>query len=212
MRTTLPLLVILAALSAARADATATAQVVVPSYSPTSRASYFFVPPILTDASSANLPPPIALEPAPLPAKVQPTINFAIPRHELTELDRATVAACLILEAANQGDFGMRGVMAVIRNRARGLPELFVPTVLREKQFSALNKQTSGRETLWRAIERAKRDRMWPQALAIVDDALANTWYDPTEGATHYTRTGERTPWTRRLAQTVTIGSHSFYR
>ena len=212
VKATLPLLAILAALSAAPVSATATAQVVVPSYSPHSRASYFFVPPILTDASAANLPPPVSLEPAPLPPVVQPTINFAIPRHELSELDRDIVAACLILEAANQGDYGMRGVMAVIRNRARGLPELFVPTVLREKQFSALNKQTSGQESLWRAIQRAKRDRMWPQALAIVDDALNSTWYDPTEGATHYTRTGERTPWTRRLAQTVTIGAHSFYR
>jgi hypothetical protein len=210
VRTKVPLLAIIAALAAARVDATATAQVVVPSFSHESRASYFFVPPILTDSSSALLPPPATLEPAPEP--IQPTVSFAIPRYELSELDRAIIASCLILEAANQGDYGMRGVMAVIRNRARGLPELFVPTVLREKQFSALNMQTSGRASLWSAIERAKRDRMWPQALAIVDDALDNAWHDPTQGSTHYTRTGERTAWTRRLAKTVVIGAHSFYR
>lgn len=135
-----------------------------------------------------------------------------MPRYQLTALERETVAACLVLEAANQGDYGMRSVMAVIRNRARGLPELFAFTVLQRKQFSALNQHTSGRESLWRAIQRAKRDRTWSQALRIVDDATGDAWHDPTGGATHYTRTGERTHWTRRLAKTVTIGAHSFYR
>lgn len=147
-------------------------------------------------------------EPEPLP----PFVTFAIPQYELTAMDRETVAACLILEAASQGDYGMRAVMAVIRNRARGLPELFAPTVLRPKQFSALNGISAGRETLPRAITRAKRDIMWPTALAIVDDAVHASWYDPTGGATHYTRSAERTHWTRSLAKTVTIGAHSFYR
>lgn len=127
-------------------------------------------------------------------------------------MDRETIAACLVLEAASQGDFGMRAVMAVIRNRARGLPELYAVTVLRPKQFSALNDATSGREPLSRAINRAKRDRMWFTALDIVDDAMEEAWHDPTDGATHYTRSAERTHWTRSLAKTVTIGAHSFYR
>lgn len=214
VRTTVPLLAALAALTVARADATAVSAFVVPSVRADSRA-YFFVPPILTDSVTPGLPAPAFLTPAPLPQAqmlAQPAISFSIPRYQLSDLERETVAACLVLEAANQGDYGLRAVMSVIRNRARGLPELFVPTVLREKQFSALNLQTSGRETLWRAIERAKRDRTWPQALAIVDEALSSQWQDATQGATHYTRTGERTAWTRRLAQTVTIGSHSFYR
>lgn len=141
-----------------------------------------------------------------------PTVTFSIPKYELSRVDRETVAACLILEAASQGDYGMRAVMAVIRNRARGLPELFAPAVLRPKQFSALNTVTAGRESLTRAIQRAKRDVMWFTALEIVDDALKESWHDPTGGATHYTRSVERTPWTRRLAKTVTIGVHSFYR
>lgn len=141
-----------------------------------------------------------------------PTVSISIPKYQITALERETVAACLILEAASQGDFGMRGVMAVIRNRARGLPELFSPTVLRQKQFSALNEVTAGRESLRRAIERASRDRMWSTALAIVDDALHEQWHDPTHGATHYTRSVESTNWTRRLAMTVKIGAHSFYR
>lgn len=217
MKTKVPLLVILVALAVTRADATATAAFLVPSVSPESRNAHFFVPPIPSEPSFSFLPTPVVLAPAPVaqpaqPARVRPAVQFSIPRYELSELERETVAACLVLEAANQGDFGLRGVMAVIRNRARGLPELFMPTVLREKQFSALNKQTSGQESLWRAIQRAKRDRTWPQALAIVDEALSGDWQDVTQGSTHYTRTGERIGWTRRLAQTVVIGQHSFYR
>lgn len=170
----------------------------------------FAVPTLGADNSVSAL----SLRPAPPAAEASPDyrIHFSIPRYQLTTLERETVAACLVLEAANQGDFGLRSVMAVIRNRARGLPELFAPTVLRAKQFSALNSHTSGRESLWRAIQRAKRDRTWSLALAIVDDAAGETWHDPTGGATHYTLSGERTHWTRHLAKTVTIGAHSFYR
>jgi spore germination cell wall hydrolase CwlJ-like protein len=141
-----------------------------------------------------------------------PTVAFSIPQYEMSTLERETIAACLILEAASQGAHGMRAVMAVIRNRARGLPELFAPTTLRHKQFSAFNTITSGREPLSRAIQRAKADRMWNTALVVVDEALADSWSDPTGGATHYTRSVERTAWTRSLAKTVTIGAHSFYR
>jgi spore germination cell wall hydrolase CwlJ-like protein len=148
-------------------------------------------------------------EPEPV---ASPSVRFSIPRYELSQAEREVVAACLILEAASQGEIGLRGVMAVIRNRARGLPELFEPTVLRKKQFSALNKVTAGRESLTHAINRAKRDRMWPVALQIVDEALQPDWHDPTGGATHYTRSAERTLWTRALARTVVIGAHSFYR
>lgn len=160
--------------------------------------------------------PVIRLEdPAPPPPSAEashPPLAFAIPKYVLPATDREALAMCLVFEAASQGDFGMRAVMAVIRNRSRGQPELFVPTIMRARQFSALNKLTAGRETLPRAIARAKRDVMWETALKIVDDATTDKWHDPTHGATHYTRSVERTIWTRSLAKTVTIGAHSFYR
>lgn len=142
----------------------------------------------------------------------EPPLSISIPKYTLSASEREILAMCLVLEAASQGDYGMRGVMAVVRNRAKGQSELFVPTVLRAKQFSALNRYTAGRETLAQCLARAKHDPMWEPALAVVDDATTETWYDPTEGATHYTRTGEPIAWTRRLAKTVTIGRHSFYR
>ena len=146
------------------------------------------------------------------PAPIAPQVSVNIPEYQLTRQDRDTIAACLILEAASQGDYGMRAVMAVIRNRARNLPELFAPTVLRPKQFSAFNTATGGREPLANLINRAKRDIMWFTAISIVEEATGPEWHDPTGGATHYTRSAERTQWTRSLAKTVTIGAHSFYR
>ena len=154
-----------------------------------------------------------AIRPGPISARPDvPAVSFSVPKHVLTPHERDTIAACLILEAASQGDFGMRGVMAVIRNRSRGLPELYAPVVLRPKQFSALNRITSGRARLSEAINRAKRDRMWPTALRIVDDAIQDKWHDPTNGATHYTRSSEKIYWTRSLTRTTIIGAHSFYR
>jgi spore germination cell wall hydrolase CwlJ-like protein len=143
---------------------------------------------------------------------VAPVVSFVIPKYVLPAANREIIAACLVLEAADQGEFGMRSVMAVIRNRAGGHPELFASTVLRPKQFSALNRLTSGRESHARTLARAQADRMWPVALALVDDAADDSWHDPTNGATHFTRTGERTPWASRLARTTIIGAHSFYR
>lgn len=150
------------------------------------------------------------LELSPVPDEFR--VRLELRKYQLTAQEREMVAACIVLEAASQGELGMRGVMAVIRNRARAQPELFALTILREKQFSAMNTHTAGRESLWRLIQRAKADRTWPQALALVDAAQRDDWHDPTGGATHYTRSAERTAWTRSLAKTVTIGAHSFYR
>ena len=149
-----------------------------------------------------------------LPAEnpAAPQVTVVIPHYRLTPQEREIIATCLILEAASQGDFGMRGVMSVIRNRARSLPELYAPTVLRPKQFSALNRVTVGRTRLSELVERARRDRMWPVALQIVDDACRDSWHDATHGATHYTRASENIYWTRGLARTVIIGAHAFYR
>jgi spore germination cell wall hydrolase CwlJ-like protein len=145
------------------------------------------------------------------PEDASPKIVVLIPKYTPTVLERETVAACLVLEAASQGGEGMRGVMAVIRNRAHGQPELFALVVLKRRQFSAFNRLTAGHELLSHAIQRARSDRMWERALALVEEARSVAWRDPTAGATHYTRSIERTRWTRSLVQTVTIGSHSFY-
>lgn len=141
-----------------------------------------------------------------------PTLTVTIPKYSLSPQEVDLVASCLILEAACQGEYGMRAVMSVIRNRSRGLPELFSVTVLKPKQFSAFNRLSSGHESESRVVARARRDRHWETARAIVAEAAQEAWQDPTDGATHYTRAGERTAWTRKLARTAVIGNHAFYR
>jgi spore germination cell wall hydrolase CwlJ-like protein len=154
--------------------------------------------------------------PAPLinsgPQDQSPQVSVPTPRYTPKALEIETVAACLVLEAASQGPEGMRGVMAVIRNRSHGQPELFEPVVMKRRQFSAFNRLTSGYEQRAHAIQRARKDRMWDDALALVQEAQGPEWRDPTVGATHYTRSNERNRWTRTLEKTVTIGGHSFYK
>jgi spore germination cell wall hydrolase CwlJ-like protein len=139
-------------------------------------------------------------------------VTFSVPRYMPCLEELETVAACLILEAASEGDEGMRGVMSVIRNRAHGLPELFKPVVLKPMQFSALNGVTAGREELSHCVWRAKNDRMWSTAFSLVKEAQGESWRDITGGATHYTRSDETVRWTRTLRKTATIKHHSFYR
>jgi spore germination cell wall hydrolase CwlJ-like protein len=153
-----------------------------------------------------------ALRANPGPEDASLRIVVPIPKYTPSALERETVAACLVLEAASQGSAGMRGVMAVIRNRSHGLPELFEPVVLKRRQFSAFNRLTAGYEQRAHAIQRARKDRMWENALALVEEAQSPAWHDPTVGATHYTRSNERNRWTRSLEKTVTIGGHSFYK
>lgn len=130
----------------------------------------------------------------------------------LAEWQRQAIAACLVLEAACQGEAGMRAVMAVVHNRARGRPAHFATEVLRPRQFSALNEVTQGQVALWRLVQRAQRDLQWSAAERLVAEACAPTWDDPTAGATHYTRSSERPAWARSMQVTVRIGAHVFYR
>lgn len=145
-------------------------------------------------------------------------ISFSLPprpiavRPAILEWQRQTVAACLVLEAACQGEAGMRAVMAVVRNRAQQRPAQFASEVLRPRQFSAFNALTAGQETSWQAVRRAQRDQSWQLAAQLVEEACAPGWVDPTGGATHYTRASERPYWARGMRITARIGDHVFYK
>ncbi len=141
--------------------------------------------------------------PPPRPIAVQPA---------LLEWQRQAVTACLVLEAACQGEAGMRAVMAVVRNRAQQSPARFAREVLRPRQFSAFNAVSAGHETLWKAVLRAQRDQSWPIAEQLVAEACLPGWKDSTHGATHYTRASERPYWAKDMHVTARIGDHVFYR
>ena len=121
------------------------------------------------------------------------------------------LAAVLVLEAANQGTVGMEAVMSVIDNRAKGWPALYVDVVTRPYQFSALNRSIHDPSQLPRLIARAKQDRVWPVARAIVNAAVTGHLTDRTGGALFYADSRLRPRWLRDVRPTVLIGRHTFY-
>jgi len=111
------------------------------------------------------------------------------------------VAATLILEAGGEADpRAMAAVREVIANRAKNKTELAV--CLAPKQFSCWNKISPQR-----GIEIAKQHPKWSQALALVKNKS-----NYTGGATHYHAKKVSPSWAKKLAQTVQIGNHVFYK
>ena len=128
--------------------------------------------------------------------------------------EKQIVAACLVLEAADQGEMGMRGVASVILNRAGGNHSKVMRVVKKPYAFSALNTATTGRtgsKGFASHEQKASRDRLWRSALQIVDELYTHNWRDVTHGADHYVRKELRPSWARSMAKTTTIGSHAFY-
>lgn len=128
--------------------------------------------------------------------------------------EKQIVAACLVLEASDQGELGMRGVASVIRNRAGGRHSNILKVVKRPYAFSALNAATSGktgRAGFANHVRRASRDRHWQTALRIVEEMYTPNWFDITNGADHYARVDIRPNWTYSMSVTAEIGAHRFY-
>ena len=128
---------------------------------------------------------------------------------------RQIIAACLILEASNQGEEGMIAVANVINNRAYGEPSRIYRVVKKPYAFTSLNSATTGKTgKLGYAghVTHASRDRNWKLALNIVDRLYAGTLPDLTGGATHYSLVGEHVSWMNSMRQTKVIGSHKFLR
>jgi spore germination cell wall hydrolase CwlJ-like protein len=147
----------------------------------------------------------LALAAVPLLARAHPA--------PLDPWERQIVAACLVLEAACQGEAGMAAVMNVIANRASGDPARFAAVTRRPYQFSAFNPATvRGERSLADLVQRASRDRTWGLALALVDRAAAGALPDLTDGATHFSRVEEQARWMGRMEVTAVIGSHKFLR
>lgn len=128
---------------------------------------------------------------------------------------RQIIAACLILEASDQGEHGMIAVANVINNRAYGKPSHIYRVVKKPYAFTSLNTATTGKtgnRGYAGHVTRASRDRNWEAALNIVDRLYAGTLPDLTGGATHYSLVSEHVSWMKSMRQTVVIGSHKFLR
>lgn len=129
--------------------------------------------------------------------------------------ERQIVAACLILEASNQGENGMIAVANVISNRAGGNPRMIYKEIKKPYAFTSLNSASTGRtgRTGYAGhVTRASRDKNWKTALRVTDRLYAGTLTDITNGATHYTLVNEYVSWMREMQLTAVIGQHKFLR
>lgn len=135
--------------------------------------------------------------------------------YQVSDWERQIIAACLILEAADQGEIGMQAVAAVIANRAGGDPEKYILVVKKPYAFSALNAATTGK-TGARGyadhIQRASMDMNWVKAKRLVDQLYAKSLADVTYGADHYTRRDTLPSWSHTMKATAVIGDHLFFK
>lgn len=129
----------------------------------------------------------------------------ALRTYALTDVE---ILACVVAgEARGEGEWGMRAVAEVIRNRGGSS---FVRTVQKPYQFSCLNGTTPEK-----LAARVKSDRNWPLALKIAGILLhrPQDLGDTTGGANHYHEISIKRPkWADPKKQTVKIGNHIFYR
>lgn len=129
--------------------------------------------------------------------------------------ERQIVAACLVLEASNQGEQGMIAVANVMYNRANRNPKSIYTEVKKPYAFTSLNSATTGRtgnRGFAGHVTRASRDPSWRTALSVTDRMYAGQLTDLTRGATHYSLVNEYVSWMRTMELTVVIGKHKFLR
>ncbi|MDQ8205853.1 cell wall hydrolase [Pelagicoccus sp. SDUM812003] len=129
--------------------------------------------------------------------------------------ERQIVAACLVLEASNQGEHGMQAVASVIANRAERDKSRYIQIVKTPYAFTALNEASTGKtgsSGFANHVRRASRDLNWSLALRIVDQLYADSLADNTYGADHYSRRDQLPSWSHRMRATAVIGDHLFFR
>ncbi len=130
-----------------------------------------------------------------------------------TDYERQILAAVLVLEAANQGESGMRAVLHVINNRAGNDPFRAIGVVAKRKAFSCLNSVTGQkRPDYGPLLRRAMQDRTWPLAMQLIRAYEAgNLGPDPTGGATHYC-IHPPASWQEQFTFLTQVGEHRFYK
>ncbi|EDY81615.1 hypothetical protein VDG1235_1233 [Verrucomicrobiia bacterium DG1235] len=135
--------------------------------------------------------------------------------YEPTSWERQIIAACLVLEASNQGEIGMQAVAAVIANRGERDTSRYISIVKHPYAFSALNTASTGKtgsDGYTDHVRRASRDSNWTTALQIVDQLYARSLTDITYGADHYSRRDELPSWSHKMRATTVIGDHLFFK
>ena len=123
------------------------------------------------------------------------------------------VAATLWDEARGEGEQGMRAVLNVIMNRAKGNFEKARDIVLKPNQFSGWNDITNPEEASKMLADKKRNDKIYQQIIDLVDKASKGQLPDITGGAIFYFNPKDANPsWAKKLEKTKSIGNHDFYK
>ena len=108
------------------------------------------------------------------------------------------------------GDIGMRAVLCVAWNRHVAANKSLGSIVTAPWQFSSLTAKGDPELVLWPR----QPDAQFEDAMAMIDDIVAGTSPDITNGATHYFAKSMTTPpaWAAQMTQVAEIGNHKFFR
>lgn len=131
------------------------------------------------------------------------------------------VAATLMGEAKGEKEKGMMGVLSVLFNRTKKMPNRgssMAEQALSKKQFSMWNMVPRTLESIKKEIERQKASSpdMWGVAIKLASNPVK----DITKGATHYfaasganaltKKEKKKHSWTGELSRPIKIGNHLF--
>ena len=125
--------------------------------------------------------------------------------------EKQIVAACLVLEAPDQDEKGMRGGASVIPNRADRNYSAIMRVLKKPFAFSALNTDTTGRRDSLATHKRPRTTACGDPCCKSLTISVLQKWRDVTQGANHYVVANIRPSWAKSMAKTNTIGSHDFY-
>lgn len=131
----------------------------------------------------------------------------------LNSRDREIVATCMVLEAGGEGPDGMRAVLNVILNRAKGDLSRMVAVTVKRGAFSCMssvwqNDEPDYSPLLDRAMNQPDAYEKASQLIAVMELGLLT---DNTGGATHYHANSVQPYWVGAMRYLTTIGNHIFY-
>jgi Cell Wall Hydrolase len=134
---------------------------------------------------------------------------FCAPACRAAPMQERVVAAVIAAEATSEGPRGMRAVAEVISIRSAEKRMTPLAVVTRRKWFTSLNHTAPAQLVQRWEIEPGYADAL---GLAAAICRSPGRIEGITNGATHFTRAGERPYWTRHLKPLAVIGRLAFYR
>ena len=167
----------------------------------------------IAPATAKAAPRPVART-----ARAAATANPASPYvfRGRTPLDRLRSEDCLAqaiyYEAASESEDGQRAVAQVVLNRVRhpAWPDSVCGVVYQGPMRPGGGCQFTF--TCDGSLTRRPAGIAWARARALAGEALAGRAYAPVGLSTHYHTHAVSPSWAPRLARTVSIGAHNFYR